>query len=92
MFLRSSIGRLSLRFDSSDALGHGGGGSGDGVGLVEVFQHLKTASKVKGEHRGACCYLDGDIEGLAGELLRHLVGEVQGLNKEVGRLNVSVSY
>ena len=40
-----------------------------------------------------CCrYLDGDIEGLAGELLRHLVGQVQRLDKEVGGLDVPVSY
>ena len=41
-FLRSSICSLLLSFDSSDTLGHGGGGSGDGVGLVEVFQNLKS--------------------------------------------------
>ena len=65
MFLRSSISRLPLCFDCGDALGHGGGGSRDGVGLVEVFQHLKRESKVEVRY----CYLDGDIEGLAGELL-----------------------
>ena len=41
-FLRSSICSLLLSFDSGDTLGHGGGGSGDGVGLVEVFQNLKS--------------------------------------------------
>ena len=41
-FLRSSICSLLLSFDSSDTLCHGGGGSGDGVGLVEVFQNLKS--------------------------------------------------
>ena len=40
-----------------------------------------------------CCrYLDGDIEGLAGKLLRHLVGQVQRLDEEVGGLDVPVSY
>ena len=48
MFLRSSISRLPLSFDCGDALGHCGGGSGDGVGLVEVFQHLERESKMPG--------------------------------------------
>ena len=52
MFLRSSISGLPLRFDCRDALGHGGGGSRDGVGLVEVFQHLKKGeSKIERGYR-----------------------------------------
>ena len=35
-------------------------------------------------------HLHRDIKGFAGELLRHLVGEVEGLHEEVGGLDVAV--
>ena len=61
IFLRSSICRLPLGFDSSDALGHGGGGSGDGVGLVEVLQNLKGNICSRETLRKLVRHLDRDI-------------------------------